>query len=265
MKRHLTISFSFLLFFIVLSCEDKLNDDEAVFTQFENATTNITTTESEEELVIIGNKTEDPHVMRHMEKALKELAKTDVRFSKIILKPNYKYVKISPINEKGIEDITALSFLNVYHYPLDYEIKKHGQKYDEVDKNSNFQSFWVVTPIDFSFSSNITEKLIEEVFMPFGNGKDEFIYDKQTEGLYKAIEEKANMSLYPKAKKAKISATYSGNISVEDDTLTYLRYRTTGTKVFLPLKGITVLARNLLTTKDTKTDNSGNFLFTRNW
>jgi hypothetical protein len=255
-----------LIFGILQGCKLPEDKNSTISPIVENSKTDV----SEDGLIEIGNKTEDPHVLRHMQKALKELVKADNRFSKVVLKPNYKYVKITPLNDQGIEDINALIDLNVYHYPLDYEIKKHGQKYNEPDKDSNFQSFWLVAPINFKFSANIKEKFIEEVFMPFGTGKDEFTYDKETENIYRAIEEKANLNLYPKSKKAKVTATYSGLLAVEDDTISQIKYGFNSSgfynnKVFLPLRGITIKARNLLTTNTTTTSNSGNFIFSRNW
>jgi hypothetical protein len=260
-----TLAAFFLFFAITLACRSPFDKNSEISPFLENVTDDDINGE-----VIIGNKTEDPHVMRHMEKALKELAKTDVRFQNVVLNPNYKYVKIVPTNDIGVEEIKALNYLHIYHYPLDYEIKKHGQAYNEPEKNSKYQSFWVVVPTTFTFSNNIKEKILEEAFIPFGTGNDTFRYDKETESVYSAIEITANNTLYPKSKKAKVSATYSGTLAVEDDTLSQIRYGLNSAgnynqKVYLPLKEITIRARNLLTTNSTKTDLNGSFLFSRNW
>ncbi len=257
----------FILFFgFTIACISPLDKNSQVLPSTENATV----AEDPNGEVILGNKTEDPHVLRHMEKSLKELIKKDARYSKIVVKSNYKYVKIIPINEEGVNEINELKKFHFYHYPLDYEIKKHGPIFSEINNNAKYHSYWVVVPVKYSFSSNIKENLLEEVFMPFGIQNDEIKYDTETESLYKAIEENSYANLYPKSKKAKVNATYSGTLAVEDDTLSQIVYGVNSagnfnSKIYLPLKGITIRARNLLTTNSTTTGLSGEFLFSRNW
>ncbi len=213
----------------------------------------------------IGNKKEDPYVFKNMEKALKELVIKDKKYKEFVIKPNYKYVKIVALNEQGNAEITALKDFDVYFHPIDVKINKNGNKYSDPDNQTSFSSFWLVVPFNYKFTANIKEKLLEEVLIPFGTGKDYIKYDLETEAIYKSIEAKSIELLYPKLKNAKINVIASGNIKVEEDTLTQIIYGTSGTKFFTPIKGVKVSARNFLRTRSANTDNDGNFTINYNF
>jgi hypothetical protein len=60
-----------LFFGIIQACKSPTDKNSEISPFLENSQTGV----SEDGLIEIGNKKEDPHVMRNMEKALKELAK----------------------------------------------------------------------------------------------------------------------------------------------------------------------------------------------
>ncbi|MFN8432065.1 MAG: hypothetical protein U0V04_18940 [Spirosomataceae bacterium] len=219
----------------------------------------------EDDIMITGKKREDPNFTRNIEIARKELEKTDTRFSKIKIVSNYKYVKITPLNEQGVKDITALKDFDVYYFPLDIEIVKYGNKFIDPTKDSDFVSFWVVVPIDFIFSVNIKEKVLEDVFLPFGTGNDFFKYEGEKELIYKQIEAKSRDLLYPKQKNARVNVTATGSLLVEEDTITQIKFGVSGTKYYVPIKGVKITARNFLTSRSTTTGNNGSFTIPYNF
>ena len=262
--RKLAVFFLFVLMFN--SCK---KDQDLVSKNFESSETEIfENLVSSNENIELGDKQEDPHLLRHVIKAQKDLATIDSKFDKITITANYKYVKITPLNYDGTEEINRLSKdYHVFYFPMDRKVIKHGEKYEDPEKINEFTSCWVVLPIGMRLTENCTVKNLEELFMPFGNA-NEYLEIKDTElaSLYRVIEEKAYQNLNPTTKKGKINVTYSGSLAVEEDSLSDLKFGIgSSQRLFLPIKNVTIIGRRNLTSRATISDNLGNFTIPYNF
>lgn len=186
-----------------------------------------------------------------MNKALKELAKTDSRFSKDIVVHNYNYVRIEAQMEETQLAIEDRKDIDLFNYPLDYKIKKTGMKFTENGKKTPFQVYWAATPTNYKFPEGLDITVLEKLYLPFGNGKEDLKIKESEKSILEILEEKSLVltnNSDKSNKNAKISNnTPSGTVTVYDQDL----------MKFLPIEGVNIRAKRWFTTRYAVTNSSG--------
>jgi hypothetical protein len=255
-NNHLSLSILLMLSLVVLSCKqdvlDSLTDNQGSNTIPSQSTTQNHTDGAFE----LGEKLNNPYSIKNMEVALKELQNQNPDYANHSIEANYNYVRIEAQTEEALIALGVKEDIDLYNYPLDYEVLKSGTFYKEKDKNTKFQVYWAAVPIDYTFDKGLNVTVLEKLFLPTGNGKTNTKnsaarINGDTKFL-EALEEKT-LSLFDKkvikSANAKIAANVRpyGNITVWDDYLS----------AFIPIEGVTVKGKRWFTVKETVTDNNG--------
>jgi hypothetical protein len=225
----------------------------------------------------LGEKIINPYSIPNMEKALQSMKdkKKDIKDFKI--KENYLYVRILPENEEEFNIVNTDKEIDLYEYPLDYKIKKQGNKYkDPTLKNSNYTWLYCAVPITKVFDKRLKLEVLEKLFLPFGNGKDDEFginlknSQKNNQAFLSALEDESltltgnNSSVTQKNGKVSYWQP-EGIIKVWDERLSYNFYTNTYIKGaaggFVPVPQCLVRANRLFSTYTELTDESGRYKF----
>jgi hypothetical protein len=202
-----------------------------------------------DENVIIGKKKTNPYSVVNINKALNEL-KYDNKPKK--LEANYYYVRLEPTDSLGFNFLEKTREIYAYQTPLDHKLENNGSKYKEPDFNGKFQVFWAAIPINYKLPDNINVKIIEDLFLPLGDGHDNAYAKGYDEKFLKALETKTQ-DLFDedsyKNKKAKVTAYGTGYVRVFDDYL----------NVFRPIFNVEVRMKRWFTTRYANTYSNGYF------
>jgi hypothetical protein len=157
--------------------------------------------------------------------------------------------------------------------PLDYEILKQGNKYkDKTVITNKFTWIYCAVPISKKFDAKIKIEILDELYLPFGNGKEkETEFQKKEDPFLKALEDESLvLTGYKKnnPKNGRVAQWYaSGRIRVWDDAMNF-NFNTNSYQAgagFVPVPQCHVRANRWFTTKWTLTDDFGNFVIDHGW
>jgi hypothetical protein len=255
-NTHFSLSILLMLSLVVLSCKqdvlDSLTDNQGGNTIPSQSTTQNHTDGAFE----LGEKLNNPYSIKNMEVALKELQNQNPDYANHSIEANYNYVRIEAQTEEALIILGAKEDIDLYNYPLDYEVLKSGTFYKEKDKNSKFQVYWAAVPIDYTFDKGLNVTVLEKLFLPAGNGKtnakNSAARISGDTKFLEALEEKT-LSLfdknYKKSANAKVAAEVRpyGNITVWDDYLS----------AFVPVEGVTIKGKRWFTVREVVTNVNG--------
>ena len=159
LRKNLVYLALFCLLTLMIGCEHKdieieeLSDEQIVPT----AST------------IIGKQLENPYSIKNMKKALMELenesglksANTD----EFEIETTHLYVRFLPKTEEQLNTLKKDTLLNIFDYPLDYEILKEGLYYHDpsLPDSSITWQYTVVRP-DYNFP-DIDYEVLSELFI----------------------------------------------------------------------------------------------------
>lgn len=278
-KKFLTYLYSLIFIFFLFGCEkEKLgesNNSILLYDYLANSnarTTDSKKTDSDDEMVL-GKKLENPYSLKNMEKAFNSLKGKGLKINLDKIQSNYFYVRLLPKTDDEYNLINSDPSIDTYEYPLDYEILKQGNKFrDKAVGNNKFTWVYCAIPKTKKFDQKIKMEIIDELFLPFGNGiEPETDLERKEGGSLKAIEEESMILTGNKKnsnKNGRIADWYaSGRIRVWDDRLNY-NFSTNTYQAgagYVPVPQCDVRANRWFTTKSILTDDSGNFFINHGW
>lgn len=118
----------------------------------------------DERMMQLGSKLENPFSIMNMQKAADNLKSSGEKDKKI--KPSHLYVRFLPKNGEELNYFIDESNLELFDYPLDYEITKEGDYYHDPDIPSGEPTWlYTVVPIDYKLPK-IKYEIIEECYIP---------------------------------------------------------------------------------------------------
>lgn len=128
--------------------------------------------------IILGNKLENPYSISNIRNAYEVLA-TKGGDVQAMPDANWLYVRFQP---KDSSDFRFLEDMELYQYPLDYEILQYGDTYHDPEIPDD-EITWMYTrvPTDFRFP-DIKYEIIDECFVP------ESTPDTKASSFYEALE-----------------------------------------------------------------------------
>lgn len=205
------------------------------------------------EMIVLGQKLEDPYEFDNMRMAFDILCKQGIQFPFTSISPTGNYVRVLIHSDEELESIEVDSALIWFDYPLNYEIVKGGSFYvDSTLKDASVSWQYGVIPCGYTLPSGLVVEYLYEVFIP----EDQKDYDKYEE-YYDMIEDLSE-SICDKEFKKEISTqskkskwTPSAHITVWDDLK----------ETYVPLEGVRVNARRGCKTRYAITDQNGNCTF----
>jgi hypothetical protein len=264
---------------ILISCD---NDDQIAIVENAAVVSNEATYIPNDGEMILGKKFENPYEIKNMQEALKILKKKNKDAIDFMISPNYVYVRFLPKDLSEYNKINGDQRMDVFEYPLDYEIIKEGSFYkDKSLGDSEFGYIYAAVPFNMEFDKKIKKEILAEMFLPDGNGReDEYFKTKQNKSekeksILEALENEALdifgdeiLGSKRNNKGAKVQGRYaSGRIRVWDERLTY--NESTGQYIpgsgQIPVPGCQVRANVGFTTKTTLTNLDGTFFINHFW
>ncbi len=215
-----------------------------------NSSLRETASEDNDKLMVLGKKLQNPYTIENMKKALENVNVNRSEKLSLKIEPNYLYVRFLPKDDDEYVLISRDKNLDLYNYPLDYEIVQRGNKYrDPSLKEDSFTWQYAAVKADYKFPK-IKYEILSELFLP---DKDEALNklgDGSTEELdYEALKLSNNLP-DKKIKNGKIASWVpTGTILMFDDVK----------NTNVPLKGCKVRTRVWFSTETALTDNNGYF------
>ncbi len=160
-----------VLLFIALFAVGCNNDEDGL-----SAEETSRTIENTDGMMVLGKQLENPYSIENMTLAMQELYSTR---SAVELKPTHLYVRFLPTTEEEMYVLRSDSTLDLYTYPLDYEVEKPGDYYHDptLPKDAITWQYVVVKP-DYEFP-NIKYEILSELFI-LDEDKDNEVVTRST-------------------------------------------------------------------------------------
>lgn len=206
----------------------------------------------------LGARLVNPYALKNMKEALKVLQKENPAYKDKKIEATHSYVRIEATTLDAFTKVMALTDVELFRYPLDYQVTKSGSTYKEKDYTGKYQVFWAAVPVGYKFAKELKVSVIEELFLPFGTKIDNNAVNKTANDPFMAsIDDKA-LTLYdpkyngknPKGRVAAGNRPY-GVIKVYDDFADQ----------FIPIEGVTIRGKRWFTSLTTKSSSIGFYQF----
>ncbi len=167
-----SLLFSSLLFssllFLTLSCQKEEIDPAPAHTQGQPQ---MLKTAPAEGLIVLGQKLENPYSLGNMQRALSELRTRGETWGSIptSLPVTDLYVRFLPADTTELNKLTQVYGLELFDYPLDYEIVQGGSYYHDPTLAPE-KITWLYTTVkpDFQFP-DIQYEILEQCHIPSDN------------------------------------------------------------------------------------------------
>lgn len=144
------------------------------------------------QIIELGSKLENPYSVSNMQKALENL-KTNALLKSVggeidtIIATHY-YVRFLPTDLNELDQLASDSLLELFDYPLDYDIEIEGTYYHDPsipEGNPTYQ--YTVVPVNYEFK-NISYEILDEVYLTDENLDDGSV---KSENFYDLLEYEA--------------------------------------------------------------------------
>lgn len=118
--------------------------------------------EQSQEMIVLGERLENPYKTENMTKALQALYPT--KSPSAYLNTTDLYVRFLPANQEEYDQLAALN-LKLFDYPLDYDVEVEGDWYHDPEiPLGNITWQYTVVPVDFDFP-DIRYEIIDECYL----------------------------------------------------------------------------------------------------
>jgi hypothetical protein len=210
------------------------------------------TTSSTEGEVVLGEKLENPYSVKNMKKALKALNENNLLKSVATddgIEATDLYVRFLPSTEEELDQLKEDTTLELFDYPLDYEIEEGGEYYHDPSLPDTAITWqYTSVPVNFQFP-DIEYEILDSLYL----------YDEDDNST-----KSVSVSYFDWVKLEDKAFEITGNLEEDSDTTLSeksSKWRPSGTITAngMPVVGCKVRARRLLKVKTTYTDNNGDF------
>jgi hypothetical protein len=157
----LTIAVFLSLFVVFSSCQK----EEMIDSQSDTGVQ----TESKGKIVL-GQQIENPYSIENMKKAYESLRSQgqlkSASITEDVIEPTHLYVRFLPVDSIELNVLTRDTTLELFDYPLDYNIEEEGFYYHDPEIPEDRPTWqYTAVPIDYEFP-NVKYEIIEECFIP---------------------------------------------------------------------------------------------------
>lgn len=111
----------------------------------------------------LGNKLENAYSLDYMRQAYDTLLARGEISSSINISATHLYIRLTPQDSTEMNCILADTVLELFPYPLDYELIGEGEY--EVEENATPELYTVI-PVEHKLNENIKFGILEECFIP---------------------------------------------------------------------------------------------------
>ncbi len=181
---------------LLLGCKDTISDIKADLGE----TLANTTEQAAGDKTILGERLENPYTVENMRKALNELKEepqlksSAAELDNIEVKATHLYVRFLPQSDKELGILKQDSLLELFDYPLDFEIEQLGTAYHDPslpDTSITYQ--YTAVTVDYKLPE-VRHEVLAELFMLEEDDNEEELTLKNTSTSYTiwvALEDKA--------------------------------------------------------------------------
>jgi hypothetical protein len=159
MKKIIISTFTLILVMVLMqSC----NEDELLEQDLNATNESLNDTK-------LGEKLENPFSVENMRKALESLRKTNQRYadSNFEIVATHLYMRYKPEDELQLNILEKDSTLELYEYPLDYQIPEGLTSYHDKSIPRNKPTFqYCAVPVDYDFPYDIEYEILEQLYLP---------------------------------------------------------------------------------------------------
>jgi len=162
--KKISLSFIILLFLISINGCQK-NEDQEPFVP-----TVVETEKEPDGKIVLGKKLENPYSVRNMQRAYNSLMEKEglksLTFDSTIITVTDLYVRFLPDNAERLDALLEDPTLELFDFPLDYEILEEGVYYHDPTIPFN-EITWLYTSVkvDYDFP-DVEKEILEECFIP---------------------------------------------------------------------------------------------------
>lgn len=126
----------------------------------------------------LGNKLDNPYAVETMQRALNNLKSSGsnkrATNEDIEISTTHLYIKFKPENEEELAILKRDSTLNLYEYPLDYEIVKEGDFYHDPSIPLDKPTYqYTAVKVDKNLPDAVAYEVLAELFIPDEEKDDE--------------------------------------------------------------------------------------------
>ena len=142
----------------------------------------------DERKLVLGKKLENPYTLENMAKAQTRIPNIDRNNDIVEIKTTDLYVRFLPKNAEEFNLLREDTTLELFSYPLDYEIKEAGDYYQDPTLPID-SSPWYYTAVskDYAFK-DVKHEIIEELFLIESAQK---LYPNVSDDYWLTLEDKA--------------------------------------------------------------------------
>ena len=118
--------------------------------------------------ITLGKQLENPYSVENMQKAYNNLRSSSARGlgRNIEIKTTHLYLRFKPKNEEELDLLKKDSTLNLYEYPLDYEISEEGDYYHEPEIPEEMPTYQYTAVKADKELPNVPYDLLANLFLP---------------------------------------------------------------------------------------------------
>lgn len=213
---------------------------------------------------VLGQRLENPYSVKNMRAAFDSLFQKNARssFDGELIATTHYYLKFFVAKAEDYDMLLADS-LELFEYPLDYEIESYGDYYAEGSDDQQGQWFYTVVPKAYKFGA-IDYEILEDLFMEdaYENSSErtaqnfkDFYYQLEDESLRLAGMLPDVSSDDDISQRMPPSRNPSGTLLV----------RNTATNTLVPVVGVKVKTRRLVKIGHGYTDTNGNYTINKSY
>lgn len=142
--------------------------------------------------VVLGKKLKNAYSVENMQKAYETLKKQNrlksISSDEISIKANCLYVRFLPKDSTDLNTLWNDTTLELFDYPLDYEIVEDGYYYQDPNIPEGKPTWqYTVVPIDYEFPE-VEHEIIEECFIPDEDSEEIKLKSTSYKNLLASIE-----------------------------------------------------------------------------
>jgi len=249
-KTQIILRAFFLVAFLISIFASCQKDDDVLI---ENQLQNVVEESYATGKIKLGKKLENPYALGTMKKAWENIAE-NFATQHIDIQPTHLYLKFKPKNDTELSILKRYGNLDLYNYPLDYEIKEGGDYYTDPEIEEGRPNYqYAAYPVSKQLPKEVEYEVLEELFIPNTRQK-QIVLKKGVEiDVLGRLEEEAlritgnQESKEPVFQKKNKNWRPAGRIMVWDDVVD--RY--------VPVVDVEVKARRWFTTHKGKTNSQG--------
>jgi len=245
----------FFLISLITSCRKIDTESKILPNKESNSNENLSYREGP---IVLGEQKQNPYTIENMQAAVNSLAERGVTsLHNINIRPTYLYVKFAPQNHYQYEELGRDTTLQLFDYPLDYEITLSGNSYhDPTLPDSSITYQYTSVPYNYDFNDTISYEILSELYIPEEDGSLVGSTEDNLEFVEKLLDQAyIQTGNYEDTIKAQQRFEPSGSIKVFD----------TRVNDYIGVEGVRIVARRWFLWRRARTDYYGDFIMTKNY